>query len=124
MAFAEFIITTVPTATVYGAAQFWVELPESFPPIGHIVTTTPAAVTVNEGVFIETATTIPITTGISTPLGTFRAMVKCAGYVKGTRWLYFDEAVGAAKDSVKADGAQVKLIVYYRSTEEMYNIPT
>jgi hypothetical protein len=111
--YAEWDITTLVAYTVFGVAQFWMQLPESFPPIGFLLTTTGGTFD-NEGLYIELYTTLPIAGTIAcTPY----YPQKVVAYMKGTRWFYTDAALGTG-----AIGSPTKAHLYYRAVQEGYNV--
>jgi hypothetical protein len=103
--YAEWEITTLVSYTVFGVQQYWMQLPESFPPIGFLLTTTGANAD-NEGLYLEylTATGVPVYTA-----------QKVVAYMKGTRWFYTDTNLG----TLGVNGSKAHL--YYRAVQEGYN---
>jgi hypothetical protein len=76
---------TTTATTLFGTSGYWRELPDAFPPILWIDTSTPGtfAANGNQGCYVIGATTNVTQTGAANSI-TLKAQV--AGYKVGTRW--------------------------------------
>ncbi len=126
-------ITSNAANTHFGVAGRWEEIPDMYPPIGFMFTsTTPGARTVanafsSYGLFIEYQCT---TSGGANSLtcGTVRHMpLQARAYQKGTRWFSIATAIrdGDLPSSVHHHTNPVKrLILYYRAMDEYGETPS
>jgi hypothetical protein len=108
--FAEWFITTLTSTTIFGLLQYWMELPESFPPFGYAFTGATPAITANEGLVLITETDTATGGIVNTP-------EKVVGFMKGTRWFYTDSVLGTG-----AFTADTRVRLYYRSVNEGYTV--
>lgn len=87
MAYAEFYVTTAcatTSVTMFGVLGPWVELPDVFPPILWIDTTSPASA-ICEGLWIQCGTSLS-GTPIADGTGVMNHHVQVMNYEPGTKW--------------------------------------
>lgn len=131
MAYMQFDVTTITTANTtlltdrgalsyYGAlfggihkgdtassSHHWLRMPQSAPPIGEMLTTTPAGLNEDYGVFLV----VP-TTG-----GAFKTACGVLGFARGDRWFCIDASIPAL-----CVGKLNRFSVHYRSVNEGIDI--
>ena len=114
MAFAEWDITTITTNTQFGAAAYWVHLPEAFAPIGWVMTTTPL-IGENEGLWERYDTTSVAAAAVSGPMLNWVPR-KVLAYMPGTQLFRCDQNLG----TLKVYRGQLRM--FYRSINEVYQL--
>ena len=130
-------ITSVAANTHFGVIGRWEEIPDMYPPIGFMFTsTTPAARAQRSsyGLFLEFECSTSNTVAAAAPgSGMVKHVpIRVLSYQKGTRWfriqapLYDDVYVGAsAIGEMKSNCANAtkRLVLYYRAQDETGEVP-